>query len=112
MTDAVQPGREGEDHPLDRLAATVLRVPGVADLYGGTMGEIGTHLPGRRIAGLRTRGDRTEITIVAEYGRDLGHLSAAVRAAAAAHTTGQVDVTIGDVVHPDEVRDSEDQARP
>ena len=106
-----QPGREGEDHPLDRLAATVLGVPGVADLYGGSMGEIGTHLPGRRIAGLRQRDDRIEITVVAEFGRDLNQLAEAVRAAAAAHTAGKVDVTIGDVRPPAGSRSSEERAR-
>ncbi|MFN2318577.1 MAG: hypothetical protein ABR500_02695 [Dermatophilaceae bacterium] len=108
VTDAVQPRREGEDHPLDRLAATVRAVPGVAELYGGAMGEIGTHLPGRRIAGLRTRGERTEITVAAEFGRDLHNLATAVRTAAAAHTTGEVDVTIGDIVFPQQPHASED----
>lgn len=109
MTETVEPRRVGEEHPLDRLAADVRAVPGVADLYGGAMGEIGTHLPGRRIAGLRTRGDRTEITVAAHFGRDLGVLAAAVRAAATVHTTGPVDVTIGDVVLPGETR-GEDRA--
>lgn len=107
----VQPRREGDDHPLDRLAAAVRAVPGVADLYGGAMGEIGTHLPGRLIPGLRTRGDRTEITVSAEFGRDLNDVAAAVRVAAAAHTSGQVDVTIGDVVPPRGLRGGEDRAR-
>jgi hypothetical protein len=106
-----QPRREGEDHPLDRLAATVLGVPGVADLYGGSMGEIGTHLPGRRIAGLRQRSDRIEITVVAEFGRELNQLAEAVRAAAAAHTSEQVDVTIGDIAPPRGLQSSEDRAR-
>lgn len=96
-----QPGREDETHPLDRLAATVRAVPGVADLYGGAAGEIGTHLPGRRIAGLRARGDRIEITVAAEYGRDLTELASAVRRAVATETSGPVDVAIGDVVLPD-----------
>lgn len=112
MTETAQPDRGGEDHPLDRLAATVREVPGVVDLYGGTMGEIGTHLPGRRIAGLRARGERTEITIVAEYGRDLGRLAESVRAAAAAHTTGEVDVTIGDIAAPADPGGTEERGRP
>jgi hypothetical protein len=102
---SLQPVADGsrppvEDHPLDRLAAAVRAVPGVADLFGGARGEIGTHLPGRRISGMRIRGDRTEITIAAEFGRDLNALASAVRLAAAPHATGEIDVMIGDIVPP------------
>ena len=100
---AVEQHAGREEHPLDRLAARVRNVPGVVDLYGGISGEIGTHLPGRRIAGLRTRGDRTEVSVIAEFGQDLADLAERVRSAVAAETAGIVDVSIGDVMTEDDV---------
>ncbi|MEW1959753.1 hypothetical protein [Kineococcus sp. NPDC059986] len=39
----------------DDLAVVVRAVPGVSDLHPGALGEIGTYLPGRRVAGIRLR---------------------------------------------------------
>ncbi len=39
----------------DDLADVVRAVPGVSDLHPGALGEIGTYLPGRRVAGIRLR---------------------------------------------------------
>ena len=39
----------------DDLAAVVRAVPGVSALHPGALGEIGTYLPGRRVAGIRLR---------------------------------------------------------
>ncbi|WP_432522630.1 hypothetical protein [Kineococcus sp. SYSU DK006] len=41
----------------DDLAQAALTVPGVARLHGGALGEVGTYLPGRRVAGVRLAGD-------------------------------------------------------
>ena len=39
--------------PADVVAAAVRSVPGVAGLHAGMFGEVGTYLPGRRVAGIR-----------------------------------------------------------
>ncbi|ABS05930.1 hypothetical protein [Kineococcus radiotolerans] len=75
----------------DDLAATVLAVPGVVRLNGGALGEIGTYLPGRRVAGIRLadpdRTGPTEVHVVLRADAPLREVAEAVHLAAAARLT-------------------------
>ncbi|MBD7919809.1 Asp23/Gls24 family envelope stress response protein [Cellulomonas sp. Sa3CUA2] len=88
--------------PAELAAAAALSVPGVAGLYPGAFGEIGTHLPGRRVAGVRTRstadGTSTDVHVIALLGVDLRELAAAVHRAVRDAVGGDVHVTVEDVV--------------
>ncbi|MBO0898377.1 hypothetical protein J1G42_00150 [Cellulomonas sp. zg-ZUI222] len=87
--------------PAERAAAAALAVPGVAGLYGGAFGEIATHLPGRRVAGVRSRrtpdGARTEVHVVARLGGDLRELAATVHQRVHDAVGGQVHVVVDDL---------------
>ncbi|MCC2314957.1 hypothetical protein [Cellulomonas xiejunii] len=83
-------------------AAAALAVPGVAGLYPGAFGEIATHLPGRRVAGVRRRstadGPSIDVHVVALLGGDLRELAAAVHRAVRGAVGGEVHVAIDDLV--------------
>ncbi|WP_432513215.1 hypothetical protein [Kineococcus sp. SYSU DK001] len=55
----MNPGGADAAELADALALTVQRVPGVARLNAGALQEIGTYLPGRRVAGVRLPGTLT-----------------------------------------------------
>ncbi|WP_432572091.1 hypothetical protein [Kineococcus sp. SYSU DK005] len=73
----------------DDLAAAAGAVPGVARLHPGALGEIGTYLPGRRVAGVRLRGQvlrgdgTVEVHVVLAAGAGVRETAADVHAAAA-----------------------------
>jgi len=83
--------------PADVLAAAVLAVDGVAGLHGGMFGEVGTYLPGRRVAGVALHDAGAEVHIAVRFGVDVQLVATAVRAAAAPLVGGPVDVVIEDV---------------
>ena len=64
--------------PAERLAAAVLAVPGVAALHPGMFGEVGTYLPGRRVAGIRITDNVVDVH-VGHLRRKLGDNSAEPR---------------------------------
>ncbi|WP_363326092.1 hypothetical protein [uncultured Pseudokineococcus sp.] len=82
----------------------MLAAPGVVDLHGGPLGEVGTYLPGRRVAGVRLGdGSRpSEVHVVASTAAPLAQTAAAVHAALAplVALTGPVHVVVGDVAPP------------
>lgn len=84
----------------DRVRSAVLAVPGVADLHTGSFGEVATYLPGRRVDGVRVRGDSTEVHVVIDWGVPAGRTADAVRTATANITATRVDVVIQDVAAP------------
>lgn len=86
---------------VDAVAAAVRAVPGVVDLHGGTMGEVGTYLPGRRVLGVRLRPQVTDVHVTVAYGAPVRETAAAVRTAVGLVVPGPVDVTVEDVVGPD-----------
>ncbi len=109
-SSAVRPGAgDAFAEPVDRVAEAVRAVPGVADLSGGVMGEVGTYLPGRRVAGVRLRENSTDIHVTVEYGRDVRRVAHMIR-----HIVGQltgtstVNVTIADLRAPDEAVNGKD----
>ena len=88
----------GPDELADRVAAAVLGVNGVADLHTGAFGEVATHLPGRRVAGVQIRSDRCAVHVVLYWGSPVLATADRVRAAVTPLVGTRVDVTIEDVV--------------
>ncbi len=83
---------------VDVVAAAVLGVAGVAALHGGAFGEVATHLPGRRVAGIRLRDDGADIHLTLFFGASVGATAQRVREAVAGVVPGAVHVTVEDVV--------------
>ena len=96
--DPAATGGGGSRSVVDAVAAAVLAVDGVVALHGGALGEVGTYLPGRRVPGIRTDGDGTEIHVTVAYGTDVRPAADRVRAAVTGLVTPPVHVTIEDVV--------------
>ncbi|SDS50503.1 hypothetical protein SAMN04488570_2027 [Nocardioides scoriae] len=82
---------------VDRVAEAVLAVPGVVGLHAGSFGEVATYLVGRSVAGIRERGDVTEVHVTVRMGSVLLDVADQVRAAVAAVTAGEVEVVVEDV---------------
>ena len=95
MTGLEEPGRS---ELVDRIAAAVTGVEGVADLHAGMFGEAATYLPGRRVAGIRIGEDGTEVHLSIVFGYALRPTAEAVRDAVAGLVSGPVHVTVEDVV--------------
>jgi uncharacterized alkaline shock family protein YloU len=103
------PPAPGADAGLaDAVVAAVRAVPGVARLDGGPHGEIAAYLPGRRVPGVRLRGDRAEVHVVLRWGVPVLAVADAVRDAVRMLTGTPVDVTVEDVVPAGEAGDVED----
>lgn len=83
---------------VDAVASAVRAVPGVADLHAGVFGEVGTYLPGRRVAGITIGPGGAEIHVALLIGYPVRQTAALVRAAVAPLTGGPVHVTVEDVV--------------
>ncbi|GAB3249123.1 hypothetical protein GCM10027425_06000 [Alteromonas gracilis] len=86
-----------EETLADRVAATVLAVPGVSGLHGGSFGEVATYLPGRQVAGVRTADDHTAVHISVAMDQPLLEVADTVRDQVAALTGGEVRVVVEDV---------------
>lgn len=87
----------------DRVEAAVLSVPGIVALHGGAFGEVGTYLPGRRVAGIALRDNETEVHVVVAYGAAVLETAKAVQAAVGALVGTPVNVAVEDVVPAREV---------
>lgn len=91
--------RDGVD--LDAAAAAVRRCPAVSDLVADQPADFVTYLPGRRITGLRVKGDVVEVAVRARWGTPLPEVAQQVREALASITGGRrVDVTVADLDPP------------
>lgn len=87
-----------QPEPAERVAAVVRGVPGVAALHPGLFGEVGTYLPGRRVAGVRITDDAIDVHLVVVFGAAVRATAAAVRSAVGAlHPGLAVNVTVEDV---------------
>ncbi|WP_158894393.1 hypothetical protein [Amycolatopsis anabasis] len=88
----------------EAIADAVLAHPSVAGMDAGKLGTIATHLPGRRVSGVRVAeaGDRVEISVVLRLGARIPQqgeeLRRLVRTIAGDVT---VDVTVTDIVTAD-----------
>ena len=68
------------DVDVDAVAAVVGALPGVSHLSSGTVPEVATYLPGRRVGGVRVTAGDVEIHVVSRWG-PLPELADAVRTA-------------------------------
>lgn len=84
--------------PEDALAALASSVDGVAAMHGGEFGEVATHLPGRKVVGVRITDDGCDIHIAAAYPSDVRAVARAVRLAIEPHVDVPVSVTVEDVI--------------
>jgi hypothetical protein len=66
---------------VDAVAAAVAACPSVVGLSGGVLGEVATHLPGRRVTGVRVASGVVEVHIVACWVDSLPAVGDEVRAA-------------------------------
>lgn len=92
--------------PVDALVDVVLAVPGVEGLHAGVFGEVATYLPGRRVIGLRLRGEDVDVHVELAWGQPVLATADRVREALARHVTGQVNVTVEDIRAPENAADS------
>jgi len=74
----------------------------VARLSAGTVAEVATYLPGRRVQGIRVLDDVLEVHVVARWGTPLPDVGAEVRRAVGGLAGGRpITVAIEDVEWPD-----------
>ncbi len=86
----------------DAVAAAVQACPNVARLSAGTVEEIATYLPGRRVQGIRATDDVLEVHVVAKWGVPLPAVGAEVRQAVGALAGGRsITVAIEDLELPE-----------
>jgi hypothetical protein len=86
----------------EAVATAVLACPHVAGLSAGTVEEIATYLPGRRVQGIRSDEGSLEIHVVARWGTPLPDVGAEVRRAVSALAGGRsITVAIEDLEMPD-----------
>lgn len=91
------------DALAELVAAVVTANPAVARLDGGVFGTVATHLPGRRLVGVRIgRGDEpVELGVVLHLGRPIPDVLTALRREVSALCGGAaVDITVSDVAVP------------
>jgi hypothetical protein len=92
---ALPPPPEVEPVPQEELvAAAVLACPAVARLSSGTIGEIASYLPGRRLLGVRFADDEVAVHVVARYGPTVAEIARQVRLAVHG-VVGDRPVTVG-----------------
>lgn len=91
---------------LSELIADLVRAhPSVVRLDGGPLGLVATHLPGRKVLGVRAvAGEPIEISVVLEIGSRVPEVSSTLREAVR-QVAGDVPVHIAvtDMVFPDDV---------
>jgi hypothetical protein len=87
---------------VDAVAAAVMRCPSVMGLSAGTSGEVKTHLPGRRINGVKVVEDGIDVHVVARWVRYLPDVAQDVRRLLAPLAAGRaINVFIDDVAVDD-----------
>jgi hypothetical protein len=87
----------------EQVAAAVGAHPSVVRLHGGTFGDLATHLPGRRLVGVRlgVAGEPVELGVVLLLDRPIPGVVRSLRRLVSGMCGGApVDVTVGDVVVP------------
>ena len=86
------------DVDVDVMAAAAAACPGVARLSRGSVVEVATYLPERRVHGVRVTDDAVDVHLVAQPGVVLPALAESVRSAVMPHAGGRrVDVYVDDL---------------
>jgi uncharacterized alkaline shock family protein YloU len=80
-----------------QIAAAARSVEGVADLHGGTFGEIGTYVAGGRVAGIRIADGLVEVHVTLYWGCPIRATADAVRSAVQPLVDRPVHVTVQDL---------------
>lgn len=93
----------------DAVASALAAVPQVR-LHA--TGPVATHLPGRRVGGVRLTDLEAEVHVAVVYPTTVDDAAAAVRAALAPLGLRRVDVVVADVVHPEDLADDGGTAPP
>ncbi len=87
-----------ETSEAERIAEAVRGAPAVVELSGGSLGGIGTYLPGRRVIGVQLHDAVVEVHVVGRYGSSVSEIAAQVRCAVAPLARDRrVDVTVEDL---------------
>lgn len=76
-----RPGAVIDGIDVDAVAAAVQGCRGVSGLYGGRFGEIGSYLPGRRVAGVQVSSHALTVQVRSRWDVPVADLSAQIRAA-------------------------------
>jgi hypothetical protein len=87
----------------EQVAAAVTAHPAVARLDAGTFGAVFTHLPGRRLVGVRIGepGEPVEIAVVLHLDRPIPEVARALRREVSRMCGGAaVDITVADLELP------------
>lgn len=90
----------------EQVASAVRAHPSVARLHGGQFGAIATHLPGRRLVGVRIGvGDEpVELGVVLHLDRPIPPVVREIRREVSRLCGGAaVDITVGDLELPDDL---------
>ena len=83
---------------VDTVARAVRACAGVADLYAGRFGEIGSYLPGRRVGGVQVDDRSVVVHIKARWGYGVQDLLAQVGAVTVALRNGRrLELFIDDI---------------
>jgi hypothetical protein len=87
---------------VNDIQAAVLGCPGVAGLGSGTIGELATYLPGRRLPGIRVTPELVELEICAAWGPSAKLIAGQIWAALAAVVTDRpIEIVITDIAPPE-----------
>lgn len=86
--------------PIDRIVQAVERVPGVAGLHGGALGELATYLPGRRVRGIRVDDTGCEVHVILEWEAPPIETADKIRASLLGLVEPPIHVTIADILPP------------
>lgn len=89
--------RVAPDELADRIAKATLSVPGVRRLHGGGYAEVGTYLAGRRIVGVRTGPQGTEVHVVVSADQPLPVTVGRIRRALEHLAPGPIHIHVEDV---------------
>lgn len=86
---------------VDAVAAAVTACAGVAGMYSGRFGEIGTYLPGRRVSGVQVEADAVTVQVRSRWGVPAAQLLQQITAVTAPLTGGRsVHVVVADIDDP------------
>jgi hypothetical protein len=95
------------DELAERIAAAVLAHPAVANMHAGPFGSVASHLPGRRLDGVRVDGggSSVQVAVAVHFGQPLRRVANELRSAVR-ELAGDVpvDVLIADLVMPEQTQ--------